>query len=194
MAGCPAFSGHWSLNIRSVNVWDPEQVTLSESSFSNVKLEGDLKRVTLQVFAWLPLCFDLCVERVDFKVNMEKASVRRLIARHWTHTRETLYMQWMWERFTLKNSLSTHQQTHREEKLYMCSQCGKGFSTKHCLIIHQQTHTGEKPYVCSVCGKGFTMKGDLVHQCTHTTEKPFTCSNCILQPQENNPGGREEYQ
>ena len=59
--------GHWSLNIHSVNVWDPEQVTLSESSFSNVKLEGDLKRVTLQVSAWLPLCFDLCGERVDFK-------------------------------------------------------------------------------------------------------------------------------
>ena len=61
MARCPACRGHWSLNSHSVNVWDLEKVTLSESSFSNVTLEADLEEgdpagARLASVLW-PLCW-----------------------------------------------------------------------------------------------------------------------------------------
>ncbi|XP_060094435.1 zinc finger protein 571-like [Heteronotia binoei] len=82
-------------------------------------------------------------------------------------------------KFSLSGHLQQHQRTHRKEKPFKCSECGKRFSTICSLQVHQRTHTGEKPFECSECGKRFSQGGPLQqHQRTHTGEKPFECSEC----------------
>ncbi|XP_073537722.1 uncharacterized protein [Phyllobates terribilis] len=68
---------------------------------------------------------------------------------------------------------------HKEEKSFMCSECGKCYSYKSSLIKHKRVHTGEKPYSCSNCGKSFHQKSNFeMHQRIHTGAKPYSCSEC----------------
>ncbi|XP_068112500.1 zinc finger protein 3 homolog isoform X5 [Hyperolius riggenbachi] len=63
----------------------------------------------------------------------------------------------------------SHQNVHREEQPFLCSECGKHFINKRALLTHERIHTGERPFVCPVCGRSFARNSILVaHQRLHT--------------------------
>jgi len=63
--------------------------------------------------------------------------------------------------------------------LYLCTDCGKGFSNHYSLKQHQRVHSGLRPHVCPHCHKTFVHMGQLnVHLRTHTGERPYLCTHC----------------
>lgn len=65
------------------------------------------------------------------------------------------------------------------ERLFVCTYCGKAFNRPKKVEIHQRVHTGERPFSCSTCGKMFSEAGNLrKHQRVHTREKPYSCGMC----------------
>lgn len=46
-----------------------------------------------------------------------------------------------------------------------CQKCDKKFSSKQNLLRHMQTHDGSRPYQCMTCGRGFTQNGSLKQVC-----------------------------
>ncbi|KAJ3608211.1 hypothetical protein NHX12_025261 [Muraenolepis orangiensis] len=63
--------------------------------------------------------------------------------------------------------------------LYLCTDCGKGFSNHYGLKQHQRVHTGVRPHGCPHCHKTFVHTGQLnVHLRTHTGERPYLCTHC----------------
>ncbi|PIO22730.1 hypothetical protein AB205_0022320, partial [Aquarana catesbeiana] len=81
--------------------------------------------------------------------------------------------------FSFKFSLNRHKLSHTGAKPYSCPECGKCFVHKSSLNKHQRSHTGEKPYSCPECGKSFSDNSHFYrHQKSHTGEKPYSCSEC----------------
>ncbi|XP_028671545.2 zinc finger protein ZFP2-like isoform X1 [Erpetoichthys calabaricus] len=69
--------------------------------------------------------------------------------------------------------------SHKGEKPYRCTECGKAFLRVRDLKCHQRIHTGEKPYHCNECGKSFCQVTHLKqHLRIHTGEKPYHCDEC----------------
>ncbi|XP_056393692.1 oocyte zinc finger protein XlCOF7.1-like [Hyla sarda] len=81
--------------------------------------------------------------------------------------------------FTKKSHLSMQKTSHKTQRKYSCSVCGKCFTNKPNFLEHQRIHTGERPYLCLECGKSFTWRSNLgEHQKVHTGVKPYSCQDC----------------
>ncbi|XP_032667216.1 zinc finger protein 676-like isoform X2 [Odontomachus brunneus] len=74
-----------------------------------------------------------------------------------------------------------HKRIHYPQvKSWSCDACGKRYSSKNLLDEHINTHTGVRPYVCETCGKDFASKYTYkAHIKTHEVRpRPFQCSRC----------------
>lgn len=72
----------------------------------------------------------------------------------------------------------------KQEKTFICKECGRCFNRSHNLKVHVLRHEmsskGLKPEMCQMCGKQFRTKHCLkVHQSSHHAEKStFKCPQC----------------
>ncbi|KAM3873223.1 uncharacterized protein ACN63O_002230 [Diretmus argenteus] len=64
------------------------------------------------------------------------------------------------------------------DKIFNCSDCGKGFKKKGHLLQHGVIHSAARPYGCSTCSRAFNRRESLTrHEKIHE-EKPFRCPAC----------------
>ena len=81
-------------------------------------------------------------------------------------------------KFSQKQKVLRHIQTHTGDRPYVCPECHKRFSEANTLTQHMRTHTNERPYKCDFpgCNKSFSVVGSLtIHKRTHTGDRPFKC-------------------
>ncbi|XP_078582604.1 uncharacterized protein LOC144865638 [Branchiostoma floridae x Branchiostoma japonicum] len=72
-----------------------------------------------------------------------------------------------------------HRKRHKEEKPFMCGECGYRASTKTRLVEHMRKHTGEKPFKCNHCNYKTSFKQGLIcHVKKHTDAEPYRCNIC----------------
>ncbi|XP_078582588.1 uncharacterized protein LOC144865625 isoform X1 [Branchiostoma floridae x Branchiostoma japonicum] len=77
------------------------------------------------------------------------------------------------------NSSSKRRKRRKEEKPFMCGECGYRACNKHRLVAHMRTHTGEKPFKCDHCNYKTSLKNNLVyHVKRHMDTEPYSCEIC----------------
>lgn len=71
-------------------------------------------------------------------------------------------------------------QSHKQEKNFLCSECGKKFAAKKNLIEHLNIHTGKRPHVCKHCNASFIqLSAYSKHLFVHNEElKVHKCDKC----------------
>ena len=80
-----------------------------------------------------------------------------------------------------KEHLTSHMNTHNEDRNYLCDDCGQTFKWSHSLKRHQRTHqTDFKQYSCQFCFKAFSRKDHLtIHENLHkNSNETFPCNVC----------------
>ncbi|CAH2002933.1 unnamed protein product [Acanthoscelides obtectus] len=82
--------------------------------------------------------------------------------------------------FASKYTFKAHEKTHEvRPRPYKCNQCAKSFLSQQNLTQHERTHLGVKEYACHLCDKTFGSAHNLeVHSIVHTGYKPFVCGVC----------------
>ena len=63
-------------------------------------------------------------------------------------------------RFSRKENIKSHVQTHLGDRQFRCIHCGKCFVRQHDLKRHVKIHSGDKPFACA-CGNGFARQDAL---------------------------------
>jgi len=83
-------------------------------------------------------------------------------------------------RFSSKNLLEEHMNTHTGVRPYKCDTCGKDFASKYTYKSHVKTHElRPRLFKCSQCNKTFMNQQNLnQHKRIHTVRKAHICEQC----------------
>ncbi|KAM4697674.1 zinc finger protein 646 [Rhinophrynus dorsalis] len=80
--------------------------------------------------------------------------------------------------FTSLSELTSHLETHKEERPYKCNQCDRSYRHAGSLVNHKKTHQIGL-YSCLICQKEYSNPMGLKnHLRTHSEEKRFQCDEC----------------
>lgn len=79
-----------------------------------------------------------------------------------------------------KEHLTSHMNTHNNDRNFMCSDCGQTFKWSHSLKRHQRTHQADFKFSCQFCHKSFSRKDHLtIHENLHrNSNESFPCQEC----------------
>ncbi|XP_077996769.1 uncharacterized protein LOC144450076 [Glandiceps talaboti] len=132
--------------------------------------------------------FPVCIQQVDFRaaVNPEDQHVARKYNYGSTDTTEgrirdekPFVCEECGKGFYYFCRLAAHKRMHTGDKPFVCQECGRGCNSPCSLKEHMRIHANERSFVCKECGKGFNRSSNLgTHMKVHTTDRPFVCKEC----------------
>lgn len=77
-------------------------------------------------------------------------------------------------------SYKRHLLSHKNERHYICHQCGKGFKNSGALSRHtREVHNRLLRFKCDICEDSFTCKRTMEeHKLTHSKNRSYVCDRC----------------